>query len=73
MRERGRGQILYQQSQSKTGSKDVDNGASKRVLWCEERKKKSYVRLFSIVSLFVSRKSLKASVKLCSTIPPLQI
>ena len=40
MRERGRGQILYQQSQSKTGSKDVDNGASKRVLWCEERKKK---------------------------------
>lgn len=27
---------MYQQSESKTGSKDVDNGASGHVLWCEE-------------------------------------
>ena len=34
---------MYQQSESKTGSKDVDNGASGRVLWCVESKKKKKV------------------------------
>ena len=63
MRERGWEQILYQQSESKTGSKGVDDGASGRVLWCEESKKKKKKVVNVVGNIVINHTEIKELLK----------